>query len=953
MYNRRNRFGCKNIYLVLLMAIALTGPFITASAQENGTDQQAKKVEQEQKVRDFYQKGVQHLKKEELEAAYTQFQRAIEAARELDPEVRGSLLRWLWHSSSTRLFDKMLEDPQLRHAAERIMELTKGAYWTWKMDESRVSRLVQNLTADDYKLQLESQRQLISAGQYAAPSLIEALKSDNSTMRSQAILTLSEMDSRVLLPVVEALESDSHLQRKNAAIVLGNLEDPRALPALKRTLENDSNEIVRGEAHQAIVKILKARLPAYLRNRAQNKEDATVKEVVQDTDGASIRLDRSPPETQDHTHNWDEVKAHVQLSPEEQQKERAKSNGQMAENEWPGARELGLQNIYVDQQGHKYIKHIHESAKRRMKEKKKKEISVDPHRHYLKNISGLPSKLEQYVNPWRALKINLFDPQTVENLVSSPKLFHRLAESYYLTEPPVMNRLYGDALVWSWNDEKQRAESRAVPEFMFNEELAVQACLDGLEVNVDYRPLWPLVVNAYFSMFNESDLMLTRGEKYVNYNVLSQKSLERMQKDLRTRDQMGLPGQLVNTEVLYAALSQSIDDQKPLIAVSNLTVLEEFLDPSRLPASDLTGWKQKEALAYPMLKALGYGDRRVRYRAASMLVNSDPQEKFLHWNRVIPVLSESVSTGGIRQVTYASRNQEQVNRFRHIMRDPNLRANVQVARNAKELIRYSKAAPVSDLIVVDGDLLGTVMYSFDVPGRDASYQQRVIDSLKDDIRTRAIPLVAVADSATQKAELEKTFGDRIDVVIEGPVNVERMLELFRDQKEKLVKGNIELEIKALAERLALRSARALKSINPEDTIFTNYRGAVSALMGTLKDRPDDLRVTAADALGRFADSRAIRPLVRALNRQGDSVPVRVAAGKALAKIFQKNRTTPNDQTLSLLIQNASKGPIKVQIASSRAFGEANISEEKRVQLLRKIRSNQIGTSSASSDNPSE
>jgi len=956
------------------------------SSTSDGASEERTTAEREQQVRDLYQEGVKLLKNEKLDQAYTTFQKAIETARNIEPETRGSLLRWLWHSTSTRMFDKMLADPNLKHAAERIMELAKGAYWTWKMEDSRIRRLVNNLTTDDYKLRMESQRKLQSAGQYAAPALIEELKADNTEMRSMAIQTLANMDSRVTLPVVEALESSSRLQRKNAAIVLGHLQDPRALPALKRMHEQEEEEIVRAEAKQAIMKILMARLPSYLRDQADQLGAASVEEVLRKSDFRSVGYYRSPDEMQDHTHALDTEKAQLQIrkngaglddgtkapsanggtdvdpsdlinplqwvkSPEQKKKlkkdtdkpekpaenNREKGPSSSKRSTWEGAERFGLKDVYIDRRGLKYVLHSHDQPDKR---------SVGPHRHYLRNIKGLPRELTGYINRWKALRITLSDPQTFDNLVSSHKLYHRLAEHYYLAHPSVMNQLYGDALVWSWDEETQRAEARKVPQFMFNEELAVQACLDGLEVKVDYHPLWPLMVNTYFAMYNDSNIMLSRGEEYVKLNVLSQKSLERMQKDLQTRDQMSLAGRMTSTPVLYAALAQSLEDEKPLVAVSNLNVLDDFVDTSRLPAADFPGWRQREALGYPLITALKYPDRRVRYRAASMLVTNNPQEPFLHSDRVVPTLAEAVSTAGIRLITYASRNQEEVNRFRTVMNDPNLRAEVRVARNAQDLLRFSKSSPVSDMIVVDGDLISSVLYSYDIPGREP-YQQRVIDALKDDVRTRAVPLVVVADDGTEKSEIQETYGDRIDVVVEGPLNVRKMLDQFEEHRQELVQGNLELQIKELAERLALMSANALHSINPRDTIFNNYKGAVPALFGTLKDRPDDLRIASAKTLGRFGDPRAIRPLMQTLDRQGDATDVRVAAGMALAKIFQQNNTEPSKQTLELLIQNASQGPIKVQMAANRAFGETSISEEKRLKLLRMIRNNQIGSPAGS------
>jgi hypothetical protein len=43
-----------------------------------------------------------------------------------------------------------------------------------------------------------------------------------------------------------------------------------------------------------------------------------------------------------------------------------------------------------------------------------------------------------------------------------------------------MRKLYGDALLWDWSEERQRVEAKKVPEFAYNLELAAQTSLEGL-----------------------------------------------------------------------------------------------------------------------------------------------------------------------------------------------------------------------------------------------------------------------------------------------------------------------------------------------------------------------------------------------------------------------------------------------------------------------------------------
>ncbi len=1009
---------------VLVLAFVLTSALTTAQ------------TDREEQVEGLYEKGVQQLEEGNIDKAYTSFQKSIEAANNLPPEVRGELLRWLWEQTSTQVFNQMLGDPQLRHAAERILELSKGAYWTWKIDDSRINELVNELTAENYQARLEAQRKLTAAGQYAAPRLIKELSSEDSESRTMAVTTLSDMGDRVVLPVIEALESGDETLRRNAALVLGNLEDPRALPALKKTYEKDQSPLVRREARASILSILESRIPKRVREdvqannryrlrnalrarvdelmvrvsrRKQNHthnwndikrnylkagqqsgtesvdssehivwegaseiglrniyiDDAGLKYIVHthdvDSDDVSKRqykhrhylthlrglpsqlkqhvfrkrasekeeivsqqldrlLTKSAREGQQHRHSWNEVKGHM-LGDGGTGNDRGASSADV--EKWPGAQELGLRNIYVDEVGMKYFTHTHQGEG---------DGELGPHRHYLKNIEGLPSRLKKYVDYWRALEVNLFDAQTFHSLASSEKLYHRLAESYYDAEPTVMRKLYGDSVIWSWNEERKQVEGRKVPDFAYNLELAAQAGLDGLDSNVRYRPNWPLTLSVYFSLYDQADTIVTNGEKMKRLGMVTEQSLERLNKDFQNRDLMLLPGQLMSQPSLYATLASAIRNNRHAVGVQSLNMISGSLDTSQLPGLNEPAWKQESAPAYPVVASLREGNLEMKYRAASILVESRPLEKFYEWSQVVPSLVEAVRMTGLSKVVVSSSDQNQINRLTRLLRDPNLQLDPTIARSSDELLASVKTPPIADVVLVDGDMIGHVLYSFAVPGRSEDHQQRVIDALREDVRSRGIPIIAIADDESEKTDLMDTYGDQIQNIVTAPLTVNKLLEVIQsgDPSEE-AKG---MTFQKDSGRLSQMAARALGSIDVRDTVFTNYSGAVVELGETLTNRPDALRVTVAQALGSIGDKRAIPPLLETLDRQGDSSELRAEAGKALSKIFKRLNFRPSDAVLRILLKNASEGSGAVQKAATKAFGAANVNPDKRFELLK-------------------
>ncbi len=891
--SKRSRIALMFAVLFLFTPVLAQGPLVAQNQNEDGAS--------EEKVRQLYRKAKQQLEKEEEESvkkAYSTFQKAIETANKLDADVRGELLRWLWHSTTKHVFNRMLRDPQLKHAAERIMELAKGAYWTWRMDQERVQKLVQDLTGDDYKKQMESQRKLISTGQYGAPLLIDELKADSSRRRAMAIITLAEMGNTVVLPLIETLESNDEIQRQNAAVVLGRIGDPRAAPALKATLENDKNEQVRKEAREALKKILRGRRdyrPARKEQQSRmermkraRKEQEKMEKDNKNQEGS----EKSQDQEQDENGNQDEE----ENADNNNGNKGAEENNGNGENKKQSEPERGP---LVD----RWL---------RMKDTPSPEGSVQ----YARTVDGLNSAVE---------------------------LYYDLAEKYFLSKPSVMERLYGDSLVWRWNEETQRVNAREVPDFMLNEELAAQACFDLLDLDHKYNPVWPLLVNIYFNIYNESDIVLTDSKKMVqgtkdNYKLITEKAFKKLQEDLKEREQTFIPGQLVGVHVLYAALDRALRDNMPLVAISSMKVIKTLADPRHLPGPGPRHRNRKGPIGSPLISALMHNDRRVRAHAASLLVDMDPQEKFLGWERVVPALRDSVRLTGLRFVLLAEPNQKKLNQLKNVLKDPNLHSVLNVARNAEETITLAKQDPKDDLLMIDGGILGNVMYSFEVPGREESHQQRVIDAIKRDLRTRTTPIIALADDDQELESLRETYKERVDAYLKTPVKRTDLESAFEEIKKK----SFDLKARERAEKIALMAAKALGNINPDGTIFTNYSEAVPALAATLADRPDDLRIQASRVLGQFADQRAVPELAKALDKSKNENDVRAAAGRGLAKIFEKTGMTPNQDILDTIARNVVEGPIPVQMAAAEAFGASNISREKRKKLLEEKQPSQLG-----------
>ena len=222
--------NCRN--LSLLVALALAAP---ASAGD---------------LQDAFDQGVQLLKEGQREEALVQFQRAL-AADPSNDEVYE-----LWKTTDhEQWLSMMVEGGEFELIAKRLMERATLARSARSNDADTIKGLVQTLrTTEDAIVRRETTRKLSADhGEYAVPYLLPGLADqDNREWNVTAMVTLSQMDTYVVLPLNQALRSDDVFLRTNVAHVLRRIGDPRAAAALAEVLDTDEDGGVTKAAEQAL-----------------------------------------------------------------------------------------------------------------------------------------------------------------------------------------------------------------------------------------------------------------------------------------------------------------------------------------------------------------------------------------------------------------------------------------------------------------------------------------------------------------------------------------------------------------------------------------------------------------------------------------------------------------------------------------------------------------------------
>ena len=229
--------------LLVLSLVAVLVPTVLAQDESFGD-----------KVRDLMNKGTELYKEGKYQEASAKFEEAFQQKPSSD------LVYAYMKRFGEDLVAGMMNspDPKMRDIGRRIYELAKPGE-PLREGKEVVLKYIEDLKADDHAVWRNAFWHLKNFGPYAVRFVIPALSNQQQDQfRARVILLLTEMGVDCSLAVVELLDSKDAFTRQQAGIVLGNIKDERAIPALKRVVD-DANEPpeVKKFANEALRKIIR------------------------------------------------------------------------------------------------------------------------------------------------------------------------------------------------------------------------------------------------------------------------------------------------------------------------------------------------------------------------------------------------------------------------------------------------------------------------------------------------------------------------------------------------------------------------------------------------------------------------------------------------------------------------------------------------------------------------
>jgi len=351
---------------------------------------------------------------------------------------------------------------------------------------------------------------------------------------------------------------------------------------------------------------------------------------------------------------------------------------------------------------------------------------------------------------------------------------------------------------------------------------------------------------------------------------------------------------------LQDVLGRALRDGNSAVAIGAIKALAETAGAKNL-VSPVSGGSQ------PLVAALGYGDRHVRFLAAVSLANALPDKRFAGYELVVPQLVEALRQTGKKTALLIVEDQDQRNIIKDALRGAGWRLIDKSAIGEAIAAAHASAG-------VDVAVLGTR------PDARAAVMR-----FRQDPALVMLPVVAVGRSQSLR-DLAQADG-RV-VLVDKPVAVAAAL----DQAAKLAAGKEMLPKDAAA--WVVRAAEAIRNLGLTGNTVFNIARAEGSLVAALDDEREAVRLAASRALAVMQSASAQRAIASRAVDARTPERVRVAAFKDLAASLRRYGNLLSEELSQAVVEVVGgQGSGELLTAAAQSLGAMNLPSEKIKSLI--------------------
>jgi hypothetical protein len=482
---------------------------------------------------------------------------------------------------------------------------------------------------------------------------------------------------------------------------------------------------------------------------------------------------------------------------------------------------------------------------------------------------------------------------------SAPELFLSGAQSFYQHAPgyqPV-NPEEATNAIWIYRKDIDNVVGVPVPTAIWGyaqaQRYSIQ-CLLG-------QPNTPGAISLYIAAGFKRTLDLPAGGKDV------------LREDAKITDDM--IAEAAGPDYLNPVLSAALERSDSPLILRTLQALERTAGISGLVPPGKPAANGRPDIA-PIVRAMSYPDRVIRFKAAEILAKINPKDPFTGYYRVVPVLAEAISQTGAPTILLVDPDNEHRLKLKDMLRTSAAAYQVNDGASlATALENGKKAAAFDAILIVNSPEIG-----------------KIREIGQNDYRLVNPPVIILA-APNQVAAVKATFTDQKGV---GVISTDITDEAAVTSAIKASRVTQGLEIDQTQ-----ATAFALSAINTVSTLAVPHQGVYNptdaqvALTDALRDKRAEIATAAAACLGRFYNAEAQRSIATwALSSDNTDVAIRAADFDALAESARRNKNQLDAGQIDKIVKIVyGEQDAAVRAAASRALGALNVPANQASNLI--------------------
>lgn len=515
---------------------------------------------------------------------------------------------------------------------------------------------------------------------------------------------------------------------------------------------------------------------------------------------------------------------------------------------------------------------------------------------YLRAIVADPQAEQTVRETAAAALVNIGGQEALARPVAN--MFYELAEGYYNNAESLQADVrYEAANVWFWQ-EGLGLTFIEVPRAIFMDVYAMREARHTLDTDPQFYP----AVSLWLAANLRKESQLTAGT----------------QDPTRPADQVSADAyaRAAGAQYMQQVLARGLRDRDAAVAMGAISALTVVAGEQNL-------LRPAEGGVTPLVEALSFSNRRVRFMAAEALAGARPSTGFTGDQFVVQVLVEALRQSGQPVAIVIDPDQDRGNAVRDLLRAGGFQ--ILDAPSLSDAIGMAQQSSGVDLAILGANV--------QMPGL-----AQTVAALRAEPTLAPVPVVVLAAPGEARVANEIAAASRGVAVLTGEELTAAALELAIAQATAAGAGGQSLTPEEAA-AWALRAAQTLEMLaNTNNPVFDLSR-AEPALIDSLRSPRTEQQVAAAWALAALRSGTAQQALVTLANDEQVSQEVRVPGYLAAAKSVRLFGSQMTDAQVSRLLEVVRNGQTAQEIrsAASALMGAASLPSEQIESLITSTR----------------